>query len=193
MNSLVFNDYYEILQVNPNADIETIESVYRLLAKKYHPDNPNTGNVEKFETINEARQALVDPPQRAAYDATYEDKKNRQWQMLSSPNTADEYDNDIYQRRCLLSILYAKCRENPLDPGVGSYQLEKMLSWPENVMEFHFWYLKEKKYIRRNDSGQLTITASGVDKIEEDGVVLGKDLLIPEKTGEGSTRGIEGD
>ena len=39
--------YYEDLQVSSNADIETIERVYRLLAKRYHPDNNGTGNAEK--------------------------------------------------------------------------------------------------------------------------------------------------
>ena len=29
-----FLDLYEILQISPNADIETIERVYRLLAKR---------------------------------------------------------------------------------------------------------------------------------------------------------------
>ena len=32
-------DYYEVLQVSRNADFETIERVFRLLAKRYHPDN----------------------------------------------------------------------------------------------------------------------------------------------------------
>ncbi len=190
MNNLSFNDYYEILQVHSNADSDTIERVYRLLAKKYHPDNQISGNIDKFENINEAHQILMDPQKRAAYDATYEEKKNHQWQILSGLNSSEEYDDDNYQRRCLLSILYIKCRENPSDPGIGSWQLEKMLAWPENVVAFHYWYLKEKEYIRRNDNGQLAITVAGVDKIEEEGII-GNDLLIPEKTGETATRQIE--
>jgi curved DNA-binding protein CbpA len=43
-----FNDYYEALQLSPNADLETIERVFRMLAKRYHPDNDQTGNVDKF-------------------------------------------------------------------------------------------------------------------------------------------------
>ena len=42
-----FIDYYEDLQVSPNADQETIERVYRLLAKRYHPDNHLTGAPRK--------------------------------------------------------------------------------------------------------------------------------------------------
>jgi curved DNA-binding protein len=84
----------------------------------------------------------------------------------------------------LLSILYIKCRENPSNPSVGLWHLEKMLGWPENVIQFHFWYLKEKDYIRRDENGQLAITVTGVDKIEQDGLVLGKDRLLPESTEE---------
>jgi curved DNA-binding protein CbpA len=37
-----FTDYYENLQISPNADMEMIERVFRLLAKRYHPDNTQT-------------------------------------------------------------------------------------------------------------------------------------------------------
>ena len=48
MNQKSYVDYYEDLQVSPDADLETIERVYKLLAKRYHPDNSFTGNIEKF-------------------------------------------------------------------------------------------------------------------------------------------------
>jgi len=182
MNSIVFDDYYEDLQISPNADLETIERVYRLLAKRYHPDNKITGNMVRFEIINQAYQVLSTPEKRAAYDATYEEKKIHQWQAISGISPAEGHEEDVYKRRCLLSILYIKCRENPSEPSIGLWHLEKMLNWPENVMQFHFWYLKEKEYIRRDENGQLAITVIGADKVEQDGLVLGKDLLLPEST-----------
>ena len=42
-------DYYKILQVDSKADQEMIERAYRLLAKRYHPDNLETGDVKQFE------------------------------------------------------------------------------------------------------------------------------------------------
>lgn len=54
MKTNLFNDYYEDLQVSPNADLETVERIYRLLAKRYHTDNPVSGNAEKFEAITRA-------------------------------------------------------------------------------------------------------------------------------------------
>src|SRR5690349_7912822 len=41
-------DYYEILQISRHADAETIHRVYRIMASRFHPDNPKTGDVEKF-------------------------------------------------------------------------------------------------------------------------------------------------
>ncbi|MGK2960923.1 MAG: DnaJ domain-containing protein, partial [Gemmatimonadaceae bacterium] len=41
-------DYYEILQVSPRADTETIARVFRHLANRYHPDNKDSGNSEMF-------------------------------------------------------------------------------------------------------------------------------------------------
>jgi curved DNA-binding protein len=184
MNDIAFDDYYEDLQISPNADVDTIERVYRLLAKRYHPDKQKTGDQVKFGIISKAHRVLSNPEDRAAYDVSYEGKKIHQWQILSKISSPEEYKEDLYSRRCLLSILYIKCRENPSNPSVGLWHLEKMLGWPENVIQFHFWYLKEKDYIRRDENGQLAITVTGVDKIEQDGLVLGKDRLLPESTEE---------
>ena len=49
-----FVDYYEILQISPNAQPETIQRVYRLLAQLYHPDNKDTGDQALFEQILQA-------------------------------------------------------------------------------------------------------------------------------------------
>jgi hypothetical protein len=61
-------DCYEVMQLSPNADAETISRVYRLLAFRYHPDNAKTGNSEMFLQLSEAHQILSDPQKRASYD-----------------------------------------------------------------------------------------------------------------------------
>src|SRR5687768_6687417 len=47
-------DCYELLQVNPNAELDTIHRVYRLLAQRFHPDNKETGNDARFRELHEA-------------------------------------------------------------------------------------------------------------------------------------------
>ena len=61
-------DLYETLGVNKSASKDEIKSVYRKLAKKYHPDNHETGNAEKFKEVQEAYDILYDDQKRSAYD-----------------------------------------------------------------------------------------------------------------------------
>jgi len=62
--------YYEILEVQKDADKSTIKKAYRKMAMKYHPDkNPDDKEAEeKFKAINEAYQVLSDEEKRAIYD-----------------------------------------------------------------------------------------------------------------------------
>jgi len=53
--------FYEKLELNPNASTEEVKKRYRDLAKKYHPDNKNTGNEEKFKSITEAYENIINP------------------------------------------------------------------------------------------------------------------------------------
>ena len=63
-------DYYELLEVERDADEAVLKSSYRKLAMKYHPDkNPGCGDSEaRFKAISHAYDVLKDPQKRAAYD-----------------------------------------------------------------------------------------------------------------------------
>ena len=62
-------DYYRILQVHYLAEPEVIESAYKRLAKKYHPDAGRSGDETRMKKINEAYEVLRDAEKRRAYDA----------------------------------------------------------------------------------------------------------------------------
>ena len=134
MSSDLLTDYYEDLQISPNADIETLERVYRLLAKRYHPDNGQTGSAGKFDLITQAYQVLSKPEKRAAYDATYEETKARQWKALSGASSPQGSKDDIRLRHSILSILYVERRNGSADSVIGLWRMEKMLGWPEKIL-----------------------------------------------------------
>lgn len=68
-------NWYAILQVSPQAHIDTIRIVARTLKAKYHPDNKQTGNQEKFVDVSNACDILSDPQKRAAFDRELWERK----------------------------------------------------------------------------------------------------------------------
>jgi curved DNA-binding protein CbpA len=182
-----FIDYYEILQVSPNADLETIERVYRFLAKRYHPDNPNTGDAEKFRVLTDAYHFVRDPEKRAAYDVKYEEERALQWQIFGEASPSDDIETDRRIQQGILSLLYTSRRREPANPGIGSFELERLLGVPEQHLEFHIWYLKEKGWIERSDTGKFAITVTGVEAVVEKNLFLSKDRLLPEGGGISTT------
>ena len=63
-------DYYEILGVPREADLDAIKSAYRKAALKYHPDRNQGDKVseERFKEAAEAYAVLSDPEKRSRYD-----------------------------------------------------------------------------------------------------------------------------
>ena len=101
-----FNDYYEALQLSPNADSETIERVFRMLAKRYHPDNDQTGNVDKFSLLSEAYRVLSNPEKRAAYDVKYDKTRAHRWQIFEDVSPSEGVDDDRRIQEGVLSLVY---------------------------------------------------------------------------------------
>ncbi|MBH1939564.1 DnaJ domain-containing protein [Mobilitalea sibirica] len=70
-------DYYKILQVHYLAEPEVIESAYKRLAKKYHPDVSKAKDSDiRMKQINEAYEVLSDANKRKKYDAEKDTKQD---------------------------------------------------------------------------------------------------------------------
>jgi len=187
-----FLDYYEILQVSPNADTDTIDRVFRHLAKKFHPDNTASGDTERFRVVMEAHKILSDPEARAAYDVRHNDHWNQKWQLASEAANRTAFGDDRETRESLLSLLYVQRRRTMKHPGMGELELAMLLRVPHELVEFHLWYLKAKGWVERLDTGALAITARGVDQVEQGRLRLGPDRLLPYNTGtEGDAEHID--
>src|SRR5437899_1049368 len=63
-------DYYEVLQVSPNAEEDIIQAAYRRLAQKWHPDRRpgDPAASEQMRLLNEAYDVLSNSQKRQEYD-----------------------------------------------------------------------------------------------------------------------------
>jgi curved DNA-binding protein CbpA len=167
MQTSTETDYYEILQISPNAEPETVHRVYRLLAQRLHPDNQETGSETRFRQLTEAYEVLSDPQRRAKYDVVHQQQRRERWRLVSSAaQSENDFESEQLARLTVLEVLYTRRRVEPDTPGLFSTELEKLVGRPREHLEFTIWYLIQKKLIARSDNSVLLITADGVEHLE---------------------------
>jgi curved DNA-binding protein CbpA len=166
-NGRTFLDYYELMQISPKAQPETIQRVYRILAGRCHPDNPHTGDVERFLRLKEAYEVLNHPERRAAFDEEYNVQQSLPVEVFNMQDFATGIDGESNRRMGLLCLLYHRRRVNPDEPGLSILQLENMMISAREHLLFTVWYLKDKGYIRQTEDSSLAITSAGVDHVEQ--------------------------
>jgi curved DNA-binding protein CbpA len=160
-------DYYELLEISPQATQETIHRVYRYMAARYHPDIPGTGNLEKFTQLTSAYKVLSDPNRRSEYDAQRATcQPAMQNPMSNTIDFMDQVEGDLNRRLAVLAILYYRRRIYPNSPEVSLAEIEQRMGFPRDYLDFTTWYLAKKKYITRADNSDFTLTVEGVDFIE---------------------------
>src|SRR5687768_17335528 len=103
-------DYYETLQISPNADPDTIQRVFRLLAQRFHPDNKETGDADRFRALHEAYSVLSVPEKRAQYDVHHQALRQERWRFAASAKGASDFELEQQTRCTVLEILYARRR-----------------------------------------------------------------------------------
>ena len=160
-------DYYELLQISPNAEVETVHRVYRLLAARYHPDNPHTGNMEMFVKLREAFEVLGNRERRAEYDDQLRAHHAKPLPIFELKDFIVGIEAEANRRLGILCLLYNRRRSQPNKPSLSVLELEAMTALPREHLEFTIWYLKEKNFVRRDDTtSDFTITSEGVDWVE---------------------------
>jgi len=159
-------DYYEFLQISPNAEPDTIHRVYRFMAGRFHPDNLATGDAQKFFLLKQAYEVLSDPERRAQYDATRRNQVSQPAPLSTCIDFMDNMEGELNRRFAVLAVLYFQRRSNPYNPEVSLLDIERRMGFPRDYLEFTAWYLRNKGYITRADNSDFTLTAEGVDFVE---------------------------
>lgn len=161
-----FADYYELLQVSPNAELDTIQRVFRLLAQRFHPDNTETGNEATFQQMLKAYQTITDPVQRAAYDAQHRAQVKLNWKIFDQSSEVSTQQEERKKREGVLAVLYRKRQFTPHNAGMNLRELEDLIGIPREHLEFTMWFLKERGDIKAGDNGKFVISIKGVEAYE---------------------------
>jgi hypothetical protein len=159
-------DHYELLRLSPGAEAETIERVYKKLAKRFHPDNPETGDAETFLRIAEAYRVLSDPNKRTAYDADRVATRTSPRFQFRSAEFFSGVLGEQNRRLAILCLLYRKRTSNYEFPGLSLFDLEQLTGCTQGELGFSIWYNCEKGFARASDR-DYCLTAEGVDFVEK--------------------------
>jgi curved DNA-binding protein CbpA len=138
-----------------------------MLAARYHPDNPQSGDMDRFLLLNRAYQTLSDPARRAAYDAELQVHLAAPVGVFGLKEFTLGIDGESNRRMGVLCLLYHRRRTDPDRPGVSVLDLENMMNTAREHLMFTLWYLKEKDLIRQDQSSDFVITSIGADYVEE--------------------------
>jgi len=161
-----FQDHYDILGVEPNAESETISLAYTRKAQEYHPDNPETGDREKFDAINLAYEVLSQTDLRKEFDKLIGVGEDKSAPKFSGRRFFGTLGSDSGLRFALLCVLYDRRRQKPFTPSLSVRHVENIIKCTLEQMTIVLWYLKEKHMVISDDKSSLQITVAGMDYLE---------------------------
>ena len=151
MSEKINKNLYQILEINKNADTQTIKQAYKRLALKYHPDK------NKSKDANEIFNHM-----KIAYD------------ILSVEESKNKYDSlDDTQHDTLLNMIYNFVK-SLMEPETMKKLIQKIFNEDVNIMEYlnpaqnnipNYDILKERIDKRLQDHLDLEIITQYVTKL----------------------------
>ena len=162
-----FTNWYEILGVAPDTNDETLKRVFHLVASRFHPDNQDSGDLDRFLRVKTAFEVLSDEKRRKDFDEELRIHNKEPLPVFLSRAFTEGVGGEHNRRLGMLCLLYNQRKLNPIVPSLSILQLERLMFMPREHLEFTVWYLKQKKLVGVDDRSSLTITSEGIDFVEE--------------------------
>ena len=132
-------DYYQLLEIDKNANIDEIKKSYRTLAKKYHPDKNKNTDSQKFKDITKAYEVLSNSVKREEYDrygTTIPQNENSPFEMFMNFN---QFEN-LFQQ----PIIPNKKKNNDIVLSI-SVTLEELYTGCSKKIEWTSQTINEKR------------------------------------------------
>lgn len=121
MRPRTFVDYYSILEIERTGTLDEIKKAFRRLVSAHHPDHGGAADAAYFALLAEARDVLLDPARKEAYD---KELKIREYQETLSRRARDGHAaHDL----SFISTFVRKRpgAHNPIRPGEQSVTYQK--------------------------------------------------------------------
>lgn len=172
-----FQDHYEVLGVEPNAELEAIQLAYARLAQQFHPGNPETGDASKFDAVNLAYEVLSQPDLRGAFDKLKGIGAENNSPKFTGLPFFESLGRENGLRAALMCVLYDRRRQKPFTPSLSVRHVENIIVSTLEEMAFVLWYLKDRRWVISDDKSSLQLTADGVEYLEK--YPPAADLVMP--------------
>lgn len=146
----------------PQENSTTVDASSNVASPEIDPPSVSNANGNADQP-----QPAVDDSEEA-YQATLANKSSVDEELSLKPEVL------AVHRRELLRMFYEKRRKNMRASGMAIGGLDTVVSYSYELLEFHLWVLSEKKWIVREESGALSISALGCENHEKnliDGVI----------------------
>jgi curved DNA-binding protein CbpA len=163
-----FQDHYEVLGVETNAEFATIQRVHSELVRKFHPDNLETGDPEKLEAVELAYEVLSQPSLRKEFDKLKGVGEDHSAPKFSGMEFFDAFGRETGLRLALLCVLYDRRRSKPFTPSLSVRHVENILAANNEQLASVLWYLKQRNLVAADDKSSLQITVEGMEYLEKD-------------------------
>lgn len=183
-----YKDYYDILGVPRDADLEQVKKAYRKLARQHHPDMSKSANAEaQFKEVGEAYATLKDPEKRAAYDQLGRQSAGAEFAPPPQWQQAHHADGQAFEDMDLADLLAAMGR------GRGAQQAARPMAGRDYEDTVHL----SLRDAHRGTTLKLQLADPQGERTLEvtipAGVVQGQKLRLRGQGGKGRNGGPDGD